>query len=358
MRRRSIRSASFRRPRLLAGSWLALLTLVLPLSAAEGPPGPVPGSDHAGTLYLAFDNDVIVGSDDDYTNGGLLGWVSVATPSWRTVPGFSWLAPVTERVPGMQRGDRWKALSIEFAHLMFTPESIERTVSRPGDRPFAGVTYTSLALHQYNRNHLDSVDLLVGLVGPSTGAGDAQEWVHQLIGADQPRGWDQQVGDQVLVNIGYEHRWRALELGDIHHGPGSDIILGGSALLGTYRTSAQLDLSWRLGYRVHSGFGTTSVNPISSGRLTPGLNGDPWGCFLSAGVTAEAVAHDVTLDGRLWADDPVTVESQPLVGRAFVALGGHFRDLQLAVQMIGSTTTFEDERDPPLYGRAMLGWSF
>lgn len=340
------------------GGPLPTCRLLLAALIAAGPLAAAIPTDDTGTLWLAFDNDVVFNEDDDYTNGGLLGWVSSSAPSWRTVPGFGWAAPAFRRLPGMQRGDRWKAVSIDLAHLMFTPENIGSEQIPADERPFAGVAYLSLAAHQYDRRHLDSVDLLVGMVGPSTGAEEAQKFVHRIIDTTDPEGWDQQIGNELLVNLGYEHRWRALEIGDIYQHFGTDVIVGGGAMLGNLRTSAHVDLQWRIGYRVHSGFGNTSLNPISSGRLTPGLNGEPWGCYLGLGMSGETVAHDITLDGRVFADDEVTVDSEPAVAQAFVAIGGHIDDVQFGFQAVASSPTFEDEDDPPVYGRFLIGCSF
>ena len=315
-------------------------------------------SRNTGTLWLAADNDVVFNTDEDYTNGGLLGWISAPTPTWETIPGFGWMSPALSAIPGFRQGDRWKSVSLEGAHLMFTPDKIGHDNPQPGTRPFAGVFYTSLGAHLYNRHHLDSLDLVVGMIGPATQAEEAQEITHELIGAADPDGWDDQIGNELLVNLGYEHRYRAIELGDIHERLGTDLILGIGGTVGNLRTAAQLDLTCRVGYRALSGFGNTSLDPISSGRLTPGFNGNLWGCYLMAGVTFEAVAHDATLDGRLFAEDAYTVDSYPWVGRAYVGVGGHVGDFQLAAQVVGSTRTYEGEEDPPAYGRALIGWTF
>lgn len=315
-------------------------------------------TEAAGTLYAVFDNDLFLGSDDDYTNGGLIGWITPPAPDWDQTPGLGWSAPAFEWIPGMQRDDRWRSISLEAAQLMYTPEDLERDPPDPQDRPYAGVSFLTFAGHQHDRDHLDSVELSLGISGPASLTEETQKVVHEATDSVQAEGWEHQIGQEVVVNLGYEHRWRVVEAGDIHRGFGTDLILGGIAMLGNLHTAAQVDCSLRVGYRARGHFGETSANPVNGGRLIPGMADGPWGCYLSVGVTAEAVGYDLSLDGRLFADDGIAIDREPLVARATIGLGGHIGRLRFSTQFVSSTPTFEQQEDEPGYGRMVLGWTF
>lgn len=320
--------------------------------------GVVPGWASTGALYLMFDNDFIVNSDDDYTNGLGLGWASVRAASWEEVPSFGWLAPFVAGVPLVNEPARQHFVSFNFAQLMFTPAEIKDKEPDPLDRPYAGVAFLATEIHQFDLVHKDSWLILVGMIGPETKVGETQEMVHSKMGANQPQGWDNQIGNELLVNMAYNHRWRLIESPAWRTDWGSDLIMGGFATLGNLRTGVIADLTWRLGYRMNPGFGKTATRLASEGRIVPTSNDRPWGMSLNIGLAGEAVLWDATLDGRLFGDDTINVHKESLLGRYIVALTAQVSRFQCVLQFVRSTRTFHEEKANPDYGRFTVGWTF
>jgi len=118
-----------------------------------------------GTFYFLFDNDFIMDSDDDYSSGLALGWVSTAANSWDSVPGFSLVDPLARHMPMVNDADRQHTVSIDFTQLIYTPQDIEINPPDPNDRPYAGISYLAMGIHQIDGQHLDSWDLMIGIIG-------------------------------------------------------------------------------------------------------------------------------------------------------------------------------------------------
>jgi len=189
-------------------------------------------------------------------------------------------------------------------------------------------------------------------------ADKTQNTIHDLIGSQSPEGWDSQIGNEMLLNLSYEHRWRLLESPGWRTGLGTDIITGATGMIGNYRTSAVANLTWRVGYRMHSGFGNSGIRPGSEGRLVPGATEGWWGIGLSLAFVGEAVMHDVTIDGRLFGDDDIKINKEPLLGRVVGAIGGHIYHLLWSAQYVKATRSFKEENESSDYGRIVLLWAF
>ena len=74
------------------------------------------------------------------------------------------------------------------------------------DRPFAGVSYLSFSTAYIFERSFFKTEILTGVLGPSSGAAEVQDWVHKNISDDLPYdGWQFQLKDQLLVNLNFEY---------------------------------------------------------------------------------------------------------------------------------------------------------
>jgi hypothetical protein len=139
---------------------------------------------------------------------------------------------------------------------------------------------------------------------------------------------------------------------------GSDLLVGYTGMLGNFRTSVIGDIGMRVGYRMTSAYGSLSTRPGSEGRLIPPSHASPWGMHVGVTLAGEAVAYDVTLDGRLFHDDHVQVDREPLLARLGMVVGAHIGNLQIFALLVESTDTFTGEKQHPNYGRLIASWAF
>ncbi|MEN8141184.1 MAG: lipid A deacylase LpxR family protein [Thermodesulfobacteriota bacterium] len=312
-----------------------------------------------GTLHLMLDNDFIVRTDDDYTSGLGLGWVSAPADNWQDVEGFTWLADFNERLPLVNsRRGRTSGVTVDLVHLMYTPDNIKVAEPDPNDRPYAGVIFLGLGAHQLDEKRADEWEFIFGHVGPDTGVDDFQAWVHDVIGANEPQGWEHQVGNEMLVNLSYDRRWRLLQTPLARQTWGSDLIAGNLIMLGNMRTSLVADLTWRVGYALPYGFGRTSTRLATEGYQAPCEAEPTWGGHASLGLAGEAVLHDVTLDGRLFAEDNIQISREPFIFRLISSANFHYQRLYLGFQFITASPTFKESSHYHHYARFSIGWRF
>ncbi|WBL22840.1 lipid A deacylase LpxR family protein [Zunongwangia sp. HRR-M8] len=154
--------------------------------------------DFEGYRYfrLNYDNDFFMYSDDDYTQG----------------LNFELVHPVFRKNPinflfFKSKGGNYKyGLAIE--HSAFTPDVISDIDIRYTDRPYA----SALTLKMMSvSDHLDKGSRMkssfwLGIIGPSSLGGAGQTWIHEATGNWKPRGWDNQIVDDVMLNynLGFE----------------------------------------------------------------------------------------------------------------------------------------------------------
>jgi hypothetical protein len=165
--------------------------------------GPVAAdSNENGILSIQIENDLF-GSGDDrhYTNGIRLAWLSAENdvPNWvRKAAGF---IPVFA-VNGKLR------TSYEIGHNLYTPDDISKTGLIQNERPYAGYLYAGVGLVSDTGQRLDNLQFSIGVVGPSALGEEIQRNYHDLINTTDPRGWDNQLKDELTFLLTYERKWR------------------------------------------------------------------------------------------------------------------------------------------------------
>ncbi len=74
------------------------------------------------------------------------------------------------------------------------------------DRPFAGLLYGTLEANYIFENATLKTGVLLGIMGPSSGAGKLQIWFHESLTDDTLiEGWKFQLPDQLLLNFNMEY---------------------------------------------------------------------------------------------------------------------------------------------------------
>lgn len=106
---------------------------------------------------------------------------------------------------------------------MYTPLDIRKTYYQPDDYHYAGALFMTHSLASYNpqKRYSLQTELLLGIRGPASLAGDAQKFVHNLMGYVRPRGWDNQLVTLPLINLDLAAEKQLLGLGnwlEIHGG--------------------------------------------------------------------------------------------------------------------------------------------
>lgn len=295
---------------LLAG--LLALSLAPWVSAADGRGGYLDG------VQLLWENDSFLPADEiedqgvredaQYTNGVRLTWEW--NPERRPVP--RWLAGGLARwcrLGVCGEGEPFERWGGALGHSMFTPQRITDRRQNPRDRPYAGHLFLStVAAAGYTRpsgrpaEH--AFDLQVGLVGPSARGKELQTWWHRtsLGSGPEPKGWDNQLRDELTLNLDY--RWRE-RFGNerLDFVPSLGFGLGSVATYGS------------VGGTVRAGW---NLEPLPAWALPPrppaeGLERKAQ-VYLVAGAEGRFVAHNLFLHGSLFRSGPeLVIDPEPFV---------------------------------------------
>lgn len=166
-----------------------------------------------GTWFLAIDNDTFAQSDDHYTNGLQLGWVSGYLQTYNEGPVPDIVARALQHLPAINRQGRQRFISHSLSHRIFTPNDTEAVAPITNDVPYSGLLFASLTAGAQDAEQMDAFTFYYGIAGPSARGEEVQNEFHRLIGADQVNGWDNQIHDEILLNAAYEYRRRLWRFG-------------------------------------------------------------------------------------------------------------------------------------------------
>jgi len=150
---------------------------------------------------ILWANDAIFGSDNQFTNGfGAAKHSALASSLDRTggTPAFGrWLAGLV--LPA--RDDLVYREGWTVGHNIQTPDNIQQRDIILDDVPYvsmAGWTNSHIA---FNDRELTGFQTLVGWVGDITLGEQIQSQAHKLSDANDPKGWDNQLANEPLLNI-------------------------------------------------------------------------------------------------------------------------------------------------------------
>ncbi|PCC99461.1 lipid A deacylase LpxR family protein [Halopseudomonas pelagia] len=303
-----------------------------------------------GLLSLKVENDAFsAGGDRHYTNG--IEGVWAFEP-----PEEHWTRSLAERLPGWS-GSSLVGVTYRFGQQMYTPSDIEAEALIKDDRPYAGLVYGGVSLLN-NIQHDDwrlaeSLHLDVGIVGPASGAEALQKGAHRWIGSDEPRGWDNQLNNELVVNLAYQRAWVfQQELGglDVEYGPSSGFALGN---LYTYASSG-LGLRW--GEGLDHSFGIPAVAPGYGGRSSFKRD-QGFGWYVFTAVEGRYMARNLLLDGNTF-EDSHSVERRDWVGDALVGAALTWDRWQLTYTYLWRTDEFEEQDGFDQFGSITLSTWF
>lgn len=273
--------------------------LALPSRAQTRPPE---GSE----FQLFVENDMLARTDRYYTNGIKFGG---------GLPFDLLQFPAAELLKQLVPEQHGKIhLGLFVGQNLYTPKSIGVGEAQPFDRPWAAWLYLGGVAQRAKDNRLDTVEVDLGLVGPSALGREVQAGWHRVIGARQPKGWQHQIGNEPAFLVSY--------LGKSKHtlgraaGMDLEVIPHGGATLGTVMTLVRAGGIARIGQHM-TGFGPDTIEPggalLQNMRrdLEPGrAHGLEW--YFFAGLDHRLIAHNIFLDGTVFRDGP-SVRRRPHV---------------------------------------------
>ena len=218
-----------------------------------------------------YDNDYFTSTDKDYTQG-----YNFELTSPRLAKN-----PINHLFISPKNSEFKYGLSLE--HIGFTANSIASDEIQYGERPFAAAIMLksfSIATDTIQKSRIIS-SLNLGIIGPGAFGGDMQTAIHQATGNTIPKGWYNQIKNDVVINYELTYEKQLLRFHDFF-----TIQTTATARLGTLFTNASAGLNATLGI-INSPF--TSVKNKRKFRL-----------YLYTQPLVNVIGYDATLQGGLF----------------------------------------------------------
>ena len=245
---------------------------------------------------FTWENDIASGDDGRYTNGFAFGYSKGPFDQFDESSLPSWIRTLASPLPFYDDPSYRKAASHIFGQTMQTPDDITIAELQKDDLPYAGFLFWQGRLYFINSDWGHETTLTLGVVGELSGAEQLQTLVHDITGSDDPEGWDNQLSNEPVVNLGYSVRkqlftfqGRYLEW---------DIVPQLVVQAGNLTSNVGAGVNFRFGENLNATWGTSS---LISGRKPDPLAGNVEGSwYFSIGAGGQYVVNDLLVEGNTW----------------------------------------------------------
>lgn len=339
-------SMSMIRPGQIWPFFLVVICIVFLLSQQ----GSAQNKSDEGILTFQFENDIFGNTDQHFTHGTRLAWMSPEDK----VPG--WVKDAAGYMPTFDpKGS--KRIVYSLGQSIFTPDDLKTSALIPEDRPYAGWLYGGIGLVSVTGDRLDNLELDIGVIGSASFAEDVQKTWHGWFGFQRPNGWDNQLKNELGILLSYERKWRrwarfkALGLD-------SDITPHVGVNLGNVLTQGAVGFIARIGGDLsrHYDYGPPRIRPSLPGSdyfVSDG--GFSWYVFF--GAEGRGVLHSIFLDGNTFSDSH-SVDKKPLVGDVQGGIAFIVGPVRLAYTHVFRTKEFGSQDDTDQWGAFSISARF
>ncbi len=305
---------------------------------------------------LEENDSLFFNSDKHYTQGlrlsDLVGGSPISGSLWDN--GFNLLNFGPFFDPGGTR-----KTSILAGQSIFTPKDLALKPPDPRDRPYAGWLYGGISmLEESDHRMLENFEIDFGMVGPGALGELAQNTFHQFIGAQQAKGWSDQIQHEFGGMVSYERMWRLPLFGD--NSFGADIVPEIGATAGNVFTYGDVGALLRIGKGLHADYGPVRVRPALSGTDyfdESGLDNDR-GWYFFLGTQGRAVGRNIFLDGNTYRTSR-SVPKKDFVGDAEAGVSLLWsRSLRVDLSVTSRSEEFIGQHGPDDVCTAALTWAW
>jgi len=332
-----------------------LLLLAVPLSAY--------GLDNPWTQSFYFENDLFIGTDSDYTNGMKYSVISPdltpQLPLNRTAKIPRMALDLFRSIPFIKDAPEETGHKVELAlgQAIYTPQDISSFDLIEDDRPYAGYSYLGISYHQKSDDgqswsQMDTAEVQIGIVGPSSLAEDAQKLVHRVRDLQRPNGWEHQLKDELGVTLAFERKW-------LYHPTHqrrfcADAIAHTGATLGNVMTYLNAGVEVRAGWNIPRSFAVSLIRPAGS---TWSTLDSTFSIYLFTAVNGRVVLRDIFLDGNTFRSSH-NVDKKTLVADLSTGVTARFQRLSLSLVNTHRTREFEQQPHHHDFASITLSYAF
>ena len=311
---------------------------------------------------LYFENDLFTGSDNNYTNGVKLSWISANLEDYVNDPCLPhWVRQLNHYSEWLQPGAfDARNMVVAFGQAMYTPDDPKRRDVIKDDRPYAGWLYMGLAYNARTENRMDTTEIDIGVVGPASLARQSQDFIHDLRGFDRFEGWGNQLHDELGLQFVRERKNRIYRYAAAD-APQIDAITHYGYSLGNVRTYLNAGAEMRIGSFLPNDFGVSPIRPAGDSNAPLSSNATrrmaQSGLYGFVSFDVRAVAHDIFLDGNTFADSH-KVDKKYFVGAMAAGIAWQWPGGKITYAQYMSSKEFRTQKDTHSFGSVTLSLEY
>ena len=218
-----------------------------------------------------YDNDYFTSTDKDYTQGY----------------NFELTSPKLVKNPlnylfNKPKNSEFK-YGISLEHIGFTANNIASDQIQYGERPFAAAIMLKSFLIATDTVHKSRIvtSLNLGIIGPGAFGGDMQTAIHRATGNTIPKGWYNQIKNDVVINYQIDYEKQLARFHNLF-----SLQANATARLGTLYTNASVGFNATFGI-INSAFTTLK-------------NKNKFQLYAYTQPLVNAIGYDATLQGGLF----------------------------------------------------------
>ncbi len=310
--------------------------------------------DRDKVVTMVVENDLFgtKGTDANYTSGVRFTFLDVNAD-------LPYLSEKLDDVIPTFEINNTTSVYYSIGHNLYTPRDIKRRSLDVNDRPWASHIYGSMGLFSITDNHLDEVEVSLGVIGPAALGKPIQRFVHEYIsGSPEPKGWKNQLKNEPTLGVSWVRRYPLSNTIDV-----LGLSVGGAphfgATLGNARTFANAGFNIRLTPESEKWQDTpVRVRPALPGTglfETPKNKRLSW--YVFAGLDGRAVARDIFLDGNTFTDSH-SVDKKHFVADANAGVAFTYDNVRMSYTLVYRTKEFHKQDDEAVFGAISLGYRF
>lgn len=333
-------------PRLSA----SLSMLVLLVAAAA----PVQADERTNFVTVTYENDVFFGRDSGYTNGVGFSWAHGPYDEFDNDNLPRLFHALTRRLYISTMPGKMRAVSYSIGQAMQTAEDIEIEELVLEDAPYAGLLGWRGTLYAFDEKVADRLSLELGVVGPASGAEQVQTFIHKVIGAQEPKGWDNQLSNEVVLRMEADRSWRH-GAKTWSNGVGVDLVGFIQGGVGNLMSDVGAGMSLRFGHDLARTFPAATIYPARGVNPLAGLERPRWNAFFNA--MGSYVFNDITINGNTFTDSH-SVDLVHLQAIATAGIAFNIHNWAFTFSTARGTDRYETQQLPTRFGSLSVTYFF
>jgi hypothetical protein len=235
---------------------------------------------------------------------------------------------------------------------MYTPDNIDIKEIQPNDRPYCGLLLGNFITQNYFDLPVGYTVIEqkfgIGTIGKYSFAEETQKLVHDIKNARDPRGWDNQLSDELILQyqIGVN-----LNI-PFYENPFFTILSIPYAELdiGNFKTQFKYGYDFRFCFVPTN---KTEDNFIFSDKQKP-----PFNVFFIAGIERRHVMYDASIDGNYFNDCIHHLDSNSDVVEFHYGIHIDINNFEIEYIVAHRTKEYKGQDDPPDFAKLSIKYNF